>query len=143
MNKVIKWGAVGFGALTLLVILVPKPNTPMRKSLSKPAAPVPVAINVTAKGLFDAFAANEAAAQAKYAAGPMRVTGTIQAIEIDLFNKPVVRLVTGNQFLPATANLTTEAQKKAAALVKGAKVTLMCASVSEVIGAPQLAECAI
>lgn len=106
------------------------------------AADVP-ATPVTAIALWRAFDANEVAAQGKYGNGPVQVTGMIAAVELDLFNNPVVRLKTPNQFQPVSVSFTKDDAKAVSALSTGDMFTATCAKLSEVAGAPQLEECTI
>lgn len=98
---------------------------------------------VSATELFEAYQANEAAAQQQFGSAPLLVTGTVDGVDLDFKNDPVVKLRTSNEFMSAMANLTAESKAKAGALSKGGKVTVLCKSVSEVIGMPQLQDCDI
>lgn len=99
--------------------------------------------DVTAVELFNAYQANEAAAQQRYGNRPLRVTGTVAGVDLDLSDNPVVKLATPNQFMSASANLADASKAKASALVKGQKVVVLCSGVTEVISIPQLADCEI
>ena len=103
--------------------------------------PEPVAKAVSARALFDAFQANEVAAKAEYGVGPIAVSGTVAGVTLDLFDKPVVQLATSNQFMPVQASGLDAAT--AGAMSKGQNVTVVCARVGEVIGAPMLDDCTI
>ena len=98
-------------------------------------------VDVTAKELFRAYSANEAAAQQQYGDQPLRVTGTVAGINLDLLNKPVILLETDNQFMSAQASLKEASQPRASGLVKGQDIVLLCDSVGEVIGTPMLRDC--
>ncbi|WP_336979883.1 OB-fold protein [Altererythrobacter fulvus] len=98
---------------------------------------------VTAQELFKAYEANEAAAQQQYGDRPLLVSGTIERIDLDFMDKPVVVLRTSNEFQSAQASLTEDSQPKAASLSKGQHVKLLCQDVSEVVGSPMLADCDI
>lgn len=99
------------------------------------------AIKVTARELASAYEANEAAAQQRYSNQLLEVSGTIDGVILDFMDKPVVQLTGTNQFLPVSINLTEETQDQAASYSKGERQTFLCERVSEVISAPQLAEC--
>ncbi|MGI8364856.1 OB-fold protein [Sphingomonas paucimobilis] len=100
-------------------------------------------IAVTATELFQAYDANEAAAQQQYGSSPLLVTGTIKSIDLDFGNDPVVMLSTPNEFMSAHANLTKASQTRASSLSKGAQIKLLCKSVAEVAGTPILKGCDI
>lgn len=140
MNKIFKWSLIGTAVLITAVALLPSPEVDPGKAASSPSA-TRLVLKVTAPELLTAYEANEAAAQAKYGSSILQVTGMVQAVDLNLFNKPVVRFSTGNEFSPATVNLVEDAQSKAQTLSKGQKLTVTCQSVSEAIGSPQLQDC--
>lgn len=111
----------------------------------EPAPEVPAGppVEVTAVDLAAAYEANEVAAQQQYGDKPLLVSGTIEGIQLDLFDKPFLTLHAGEMSLGANANLTEASQAKAGSLSKGQQITLLCSGVSEVIGSPQLDECEI
>ncbi len=98
---------------------------------------------VSARELFRAYAANEAAAQEQYGNRILDVTGTVDSVNLDLTNEPVVRLETDNQFMSAMVNLIDSEKPKAAGLSKGQTIMVRCAGVNEIIGSPALQDCAI
>ncbi len=101
------------------------------------------AVEVTAEQLFQAYQANEAAAQQAYGDSQLLVSGTVAGVDLDLTNDPIVKLRTSNQFMSAQAKLVDADKAGAARLTKGSRITLRCESVSEVIGTPILSDCAI
>ncbi|WP_267382590.1 MULTISPECIES: SHOCT domain-containing protein [unclassified Sphingomonas] len=105
------------------------------------AAEAPIA--VTATELFNAYQANEAAAQERYGKHPLLVSGKIASIDLDIVDNPVVQLRTPNEFMSASARLGDNSKAKASSLSKGQSIQLLCASVSEVISVPQLSDCEI
>ncbi len=98
---------------------------------------------VSARELFRAYAANEAAAQEQYGNRILDVSGTVESVDLDLTDEPVVRLETENQFMSAMVNLIDIEKPKAAALAKGQAIIVRCAKVREVVGSPALDDCAI
>lgn len=101
------------------------------------------ATKVSARELFRAYQANEAGAQTQYGDRVLEVSGTVQSIDLDLVNDPVVRLETDNQYMSAMADLIDADKPRAASLTKGQTVTLLCEGVMEVVGSPSLRKCAI
>lgn len=73
----------------------------------------------------------------------MLVSGTIDGVDLDFSDRPIVKLRTPNQFMSAQAKLTEASQARANGLSKGQPIKLLCASVSEVIGTPMLDGCTI
>lgn len=131
-------GVVGIGVLALLMINPPERSVPA----TPPGEPAQIErLPVTARELFRAYDGNEVAAQARFGGKSLAVTGTVQSIDLDMTNDPVVRLETDNQFMAAAAPLEDKAA--AAALTKGQSVTLWCEDVSEVLGSPQLRDCVL
>jgi len=105
------------------------------------ASTVEPALEVTARELFNAYDANEVAAQQTYGGQRLKVTGTVQGVTLDFMDNPVVQLATSNEFLPVQALL--DDANAAAAITKGSSISLVCEDLTEVIGAPQLGGCAI
>lgn len=89
-----------------------------------------------------AYAANEAAAQQQYGKARMRVTGTIERIELDFSDKPYLVMRGGdNPFLRPQMHLNAEGQAKAPGLQRGQKVMFICTGASEVAGVAMLKDC--
>lgn len=107
------------------------------------AAPEAAPVAVTARELFDAYQANEAKAQQTYGDQRLLVSGTVNGVDLDFSDKPVVKLQTSNEFMSAQASLTEASQPKAKDLNKGEQVSLLCTGVGEVIGTPMLKDCEI
>jgi len=99
-----------------------------------------IEIATTAVQLFEGYAENEVAADSLFRGAPLRVTGTVQAVQVDVMDKPVV-LLDGDGFSHVQANgLTRDA---AGTLRKGASITLVCVGGGSTLGSPMLDECAI
>lgn len=98
---------------------------------------------VSAVELARAYDANEARAQGTYGDQPLRVTGELAGVDLDMTDDPVLHLATDNEFMPASAYLIDRDKQRASDLDKGRKITLLCQSVSEVMSMPQLKDCAI
>ncbi|HEY0412706.1 MAG TPA: zinc ribbon domain-containing protein [Allosphingosinicella sp.] len=105
------------------------------------AEPATPPVQVTATALFQAYQSNEAAAQNYYGKRPLLVTGIVDKVDLDLFDKPVVLLRTPNQFMSAHADLKEEAQASASSISPGDHVTLLCQDVSEIASIPMLKDC--
>lgn len=100
-------------------------------------------MKVTARELAQAYETNEAAAQKQYGGRILDVSGTVESIDLDLVDIPVVRLETDNRFMSAMVDLIVSERPKAAALTKGQNIVVRCAKLREVMGSPSLQDCAI
>jgi hypothetical protein len=96
---------------------------------------------VTAGELFKAYQSNEMAAQQAYAGKLLEVSGTVDGVDLDSSDEPVVKLRTSNQFMPVSVYLTDDTKAAAAGYNKRSKITLLCKEISEVVSMPQLKEC--
>lgn len=139
-------GAVVVGLVVLAAIVGPTKNegaatTGAATPNSAEAAASPVALDVSASELFNAYEANEQAAQLKYSAQPVRVGGTIEAIELDVADQPMVTLQAGSMFEQVTLHFDSDFSASAAKLRKGEWFVATCDSISELMGAPQLSDC--
>jgi len=105
-----------------------------------PTAP---AIEVTSVELAQAYADNEVAAQQKYGSSPLLVSGTINSIELDFMDEPVVTLPGTDDFTTTQASFAGDASEVTASLQKGQAIVLRCAGVSEVMGSPMLSDCTV
>lgn len=107
------------------------------------AAPVPEDRQITSVDLARAYDANEVSAQQFANAGPLQVTGRVEAIELDLTDDPVVRLQGKDDYSHVSVYFDDSATDSAATLSKGETLTVVCTRVSEVIGYPQLNDCVL
>jgi hypothetical protein len=104
----------------------------------EPEAPT---IRVSAEELYSAFEANEAGAQMKYGKSTLIVSGEIESITLDLFDEPVINLVTSNMF--SSVSLNDVDNEIAASLFKGQYIEAKCTRLTEAMGSPQLSGCSI
>lgn len=100
-------------------------------------------ISVTSQELFEAYNDNEAAAQQKYGASPLAVSGTIESIDLDFANNTVLKLETGDRFFMTQAKLSDSSKTLAASLKKGQGIIVNCSSVTRIIKSPMLEGCDI
>lgn len=99
------------------------------------------AIEITAGELFAAYKANEIAADQQYKGKALKVSGTVEGIASDAFDKPVVQLQAGGFMEQVHANVSSN--DAAARLTKAEWVTLACEGAGEVLGIPVLNDCVI
>ena len=107
------------------------------------AAPVTgPALEVTAVQLASDYTANEVSADLRYKDKPLIVTGSIEAISKDFMDRVILRLGSGNQFLPVSATLVTGQTAQAATLSVGAAIKVRCTG-NGLLMSPQLSDCVI
>jgi hypothetical protein len=119
------------------------PAVPAADSASEAPSAAPPDIQITAKKLDAAYHANEPAAQTKYGAGPLEVSGVVNSIALDFENKPYLELGGENMFLGPQAHLIDSDRNKASTLSKGQSVTVRCASASMLATMVMLADCSL
>lgn len=101
-------------------------------------------IDVTAADLFQAYQANEVAADQVYRNHRVRVTGTVAAIRRDFMNRTVVDLNSGaNMFLHVNATLADSQAARAATLSRGENIVVVGDCSGMVVGSPQIADATI
>jgi tRNA_anti-like len=154
------WALVAVGVLFALFIigsLLPKPTPEQQAEMAaeqasdaEAAAKTQAdeanakrnsAVKVSANELFNAYERNEMAAQQQFGGKLLEVSGTVDGVNLDIGDEPVVQLRTSNQFMPVSVHLTDATQNAAAGFSKGQKITVLCEEVTEVISMPQLKEC--
>lgn len=138
---VIAIAAIFVFLIVIGLIAGPEPDSSPGAAEATASSPEVERVKVTAKELFRAYEANEAAAQQQYGDRPLEVTAIVAGVDLDFGNEPVVKLATDNEFMSAHAQLDEASQAKAAGLKKGQLLTLECDEVSEVIGTPILSGC--
>lgn len=140
------WIGIGLAVIVGLAVLGaiadPAPRGDSSAADPEVVAAAP-ALEVSAAELAAAYQANEVAAQQQYGGQVLVVTGTVQAIELDFMDEPVVRLDTGEPFGWVSAYFGAEHTGATAQLSRGQEVRLRCAGVREVVGMAQLDDCAL
>lgn len=103
---------------------------------SKPKEPE---IKITAAELVAEYKANEARADAKFKGKLIELSGTVEGVDSDLMDKPVVKLAGGEMF--QSVHLNDVAKDVAVNLNKGDAVTFICTGNGEIIGSPMMRQC--
>lgn len=98
------------------------------------------AIKVTASQLHGAYESNEIKADATYKGKPLLISGTVESIESDFSDDPVVHLSAGDF---AFVQLKGIDKATASDLSKGQKVTAACTGAGEVISFPMADHCTL
>lgn len=89
----------------------------------------------TAKGLAELYKANEVAADDKIGGRRVEVTGTVQDITKNFANDVVLKLESGNRFMPVSLSMSDSEKMKASKLIKGQMNTVTCEKMHFFIGA--------
>lgn len=106
-------------------------------SPSSAAPPTPKeVVKISAGQLFNAYEENEVATDEGFKNKLIQVSGSVQAISKDAFDNIVIDLKTSNQFMPVHMKMEDTEKAAAVALKKGTKTTVLCESMSRIIGAP-------
>lgn len=100
-------------------------------------------MTVDAVKLWKDYDANEVAADGVYKGKILQVTGTVASIDKNIMGDIVLHLKSPNEFMNTMATLKKTETSKAAALNKGAKVTLLCKGKGRLLGSPALGDCTI
>jgi hypothetical protein len=100
-----------------------------------------VTVDATANEIWARFRENELGAQAQYAGATLRVTGTVNGVELQSSDRPVVLLATPNKDFPLRAEMNPDAGAKAATLKEGDNRTFDCRGIAQLAGSPMLLNC--
>ena len=157
MGMLKKIGLIAAGIIVLLIVigmLNPAPQAPGSSAVAGDVegagVPAAAALEVTAAELSKAYQENEARAQIAYEGKSLKVSGVVKDIDLSLGDEPIIKLKgSGEQYgmgVNADGKLTDVnihglTKQDAATLDKGKPRTFQCASVSEVMGSPQLKDC--
>lgn len=95
----------------------------------------------TAKDLAELYKANEVAADDKIGGRKVEVTGTVQDITKNFANEVVLKLESGNRFMPVSLSMADSEMAQASRLKKGQKITVTCEKMQLFIGAPSGGNC--
>lgn len=95
----------------------------------------------TAKALAELYGANEVAADDKIGGRKVEMTGTVQDITKNFANDVVLKLESGNRFMPVSLSMADSEMAQASKLKKGQKITVTCEKMQLFIGAPSGGNC--
>lgn len=95
----------------------------------------------TAKDLAELYKANEVAADDNIGGRKVEMTGTVQDITKNFANDVVLKLESGNRFMPVSLSMVDTEKSKASKLKKGQKITVTCEKMQLFIGAPSGGNC--
>ena len=145
------------GGLFVLGLLLPEPTpeqlaergaeqaaeeqAELDRAAADAKARIDTAVRVSSAELARAYAANEAAAQIEYQDKLLLVSGVVTDITLDFADDPVISLPGTDEF--TDVNVALDDKRVAAGLAKGQSISVLCNSVSEVLGSPQLSECVL
>ena len=109
----------------------------------KPTKREEPSVEVSATALFNAYEANEVAADDRYKGKKLLVTGTLASVDKDFTDSVVLHLAGPNPFMHISATLDDDEKSKAARLSKGDKVTVLCEGRGRIVGSPVLGDCVV
>ncbi|MCZ6094605.1 hypothetical protein O5171_07240 [Escherichia coli] len=95
----------------------------------------------TAKALAELYDANEVAADDKIGGRKVEITGTVQEVAKNFTNNVIVRLESGNRFLPVMLSMEDSEKSKASKLKKGQKIVVTCEKMQLFVRAPSGSNC--
>ena len=95
---------------------------------SKPKVPASddAIYRTKALALAELYKANEVAADDKIGGRKVEVTGTVQDITKNFTDDVVLKLESGNRFMPVSLSMSDSEKAKASKLEKGQKITVTC-----------------
>lgn len=151
MKKLFKWILIIFVALVILGLFIgsdennAQQNTQSTSATSEVVEVTEPPIETTANELLKAYKENEISANQKFKDKVLLVKASIESIDADFNDKPVLKLKAGDQFEfnQPLASLADAALEQASQLKKGQKIALRCIGASEVAGTPMLKDCTI
>jgi hypothetical protein len=134
--------------LTAKDLALRKRVAPQAEKLAKAAAAAAAekelqasSIAVSSLQLWSDYQANEVSADNRYKGRKVLVSGTVASIDKGPFGGLLLRLATGNEFMPTTCDMETSEQSPLAQLSKGDRVRVLCVCRGTVLGSPQLDDC--
>lgn len=101
------------------------------------------AIVVDASKLWNDYEANEVAADERYKGKLIQINCVVVSVDKNFLDDIVVHLKSPNPFLNISATIQSSEAAKAAAVRKGARLTLICKGGDRIIGSPTLHDCII
>jgi len=164
MPKWLKYGGGALGALIIISAITSSSKTKERVNSNSPAGAAVAApaaahaapeaksaapeakspdLAVDAVKLWKDYDANEVAADGTYKGKILQVTGIVASIDKDFMDDIVLHLKSPNEFMNTMATLEKSEASKAAALNKGAKVTVVCKGKGRIMGSPALGSCTL
>lgn len=132
-NKAIR---IGFVVLALVAVLLAG-----RFESSDMAAPSRPAIDISVADLESAFDKNEVAALQRFSGNAIRVTGIVTVIASGASDEPFVRFA--GEGMDVGVSFVSGSTADVAKLEKGKPATVICETVGEVLGNPDLDDCQI
>ena len=138
-----KWLWIVLAVIGLLIIMAMAGGDDTEAGGTATATPSEPAMNVSSVELAQAYETNEMAAQQQYGDRSLAVTGTVQGIDLDLMDEPVLMLNGTNEFMNVQAKLADESHQAAASISKGDEVTVTCTELTEIMGTPMLDGCTV
>ncbi|MGS1028816.1 OB-fold protein [Burkholderia glumae] len=111
-------------------------TTPTSDQPSASALPPP--IEISAVDLYNAYKANEVAADAKYKGKQIKITGIVGTIGKDVMDDPYITLVAVNDFETVNVYFSKARIDDLSKLNKGDSISVTCKGSGMVLGSPML-----
>lgn len=99
------------------------------------------AISVSSQQLFNAYQANEIAADEQFKGKPLLVTGTVDSIDKGPFGGFYLRLATSNPFMSTMCDMENSEKQDLMNLSKGERTRVLCKGGGMTMGSPSLRDC--
>ena len=100
-------------------------------------------VQVTAAGLFQEYDNNEVATDNRLRGKIIEVTGTVAAVNKNVWDLVYVNLATPNQFMSASMHVPQSEEQKTASLRKGQTVVFRCTKMKRWAGSPSGDDCVL
>jgi hypothetical protein len=135
MNKTMIFGAIILGLATfawLKTSVYTNENQSVLYQMTnqqKPSA-------ISAKQLLSEYQANEARADEKYKGKLLKLSGSVDSIDKDIFDNPIIWLKTDDMFSKVMVKFSSKDNTHAATLNKNDNIEIDCIGKSMVLGSP-------
>lgn len=143
----LKWGLAVGGGLFLLTVIglgAAGDERAAQEERATQGTQEAQAETIAAPDLAAAFDRNEVAAKSRFADRPLRITGTIRSIDLDILGNPQMQLASGGQFDYVLLAFGKEQADAVALLEPGREISVLCREgASEVLGNPYAQDCVI
>ena len=137
-------GGIGLGTCALCVAVVGKATSDVQAKNAPPSASEAPATEVTADQMYEAYHANEVAADERFKDKAVLVTGLVDSIDKDVMDNMVVQLrAGGSALLGVRATIDPTEKAKVAALSKGSTHGFLCKGSGMIMGSPGLRACLV
>lgn len=146
MNKALKYSLIAAGALLAIGAMLPKqPAANPAKAPQAAAVPAPAAevVEVAAATLARTYRDNEAGADLLFKGKALDISGRVETVRKDVFDRTIVALKGSDQFHEVSAYMADQFAFQAASLKPGLRIVARCIGSGAVLQMAQAKECRI